>query len=282
MDQHRLQIDTKVVDCRREAPDAVTLTLDLQGASFVYRPGQFVEIHPRQFAELGDTIASLEASKGVSEGPRGFSICSDGSDPRTIQISVKKSAGGRYKPLLSPWLVNSAQPGRVIRIVGPFGKYCLPETPPPAVTGYLHLCAGSGVAPNRGMIAYALRSGWPQRHLMILQNRTKDDVFYREEWPEFMHRYPHLLKVRHVLSVDRKEHVSVDLVRSEMDGFLDGTTSQAMVCGPNVPRESLDSSGHLIRQPGFCELWCGNRRRQAPGLLSELGFSPDRVLTEMW
>jgi hypothetical protein len=58
-----------------------------------------------------------------------------------------------------------------------------------------------------------------------------------------------------------------------MEGFLDEATSMAFVCGPNRPRQG---------QPGFCELWCGNPRKKVVGFLSQLGFTPDRILTEMW
>jgi hypothetical protein len=88
--------------------------------------------------------------------------------------------------------------------------------------------------------------------------------------------------VRHVFSGTSREHVSVDLVGREMDGFLDGASALAFVCGPNRPREVAGPDGSTRREPGFCELWCGNPRRKADGFLARLGFTPDRILTEMW
>src|SRR5438105_1282542 len=45
------EVTTTVAKVSRETPDAVTLRLDLAGATFLYRPGQYIEIDPHQFPE---------------------------------------------------------------------------------------------------------------------------------------------------------------------------------------------------------------------------------------
>jgi ferredoxin-NADP reductase len=276
------EIETVVADVRRETPDAVTLRLDLRGAAFRYKAGQAVEIDPHQFRDLADRLAEVESAKGLPESPRRYSLCSDPSDPGFLEISVKEDRGGRFPPVLSPWLVRRVRAGQPIRLAGPFGSYHLPDLPPHTRSGFLHLCAGSGIAPNRGMIRHALGRGWPHRHLLILQNRTESDIFYHDEWAELVRRHPDRFKVRHIFSVPEGQHVDVELLHREMEGFLEGSSAQAMVCGPNRAREFVGSRGTRIRFPGFCELWCGNPRRNAEGLLLQLGFTPDRILTETW
>ncbi len=275
------EIATTVVEVRRETPNAVTLRLDLGGAPFAYRPGQYVEVEPHQFEELAEAVRELETKKGFPESPRSFSLASDGIDPRFIELSIKEEKPIVFDPVVTPYLVRHSRPGMKIRISGPNGQYCLPETPPPA-EGFLHLCAGSGVAPNRGMIRHALAKNWPHRHLLVLQNRTPEDVFYRQEWPELLARHSDRFRMRHVFSVSEKEHVSVDLVRSLLDGWLDGNSAMALVCGPNRPRPVALPDGTKKKEPGFCELWVGNPRRRTPGLLDRIGFAPERILTEMW
>jgi ferredoxin-NADP reductase len=272
--------EVTVTDVRPEARDAVTLRLDLGGAAFACRPGQYIEIDPHQFPELAPQLARLEDAKGMPEPPRGFSLSSDGLTPGVLEISVKEEKKGPHLPLLSPWIVRELRPGRRMTIEGPQGRYCLPEEPP-AAEGFLHLCAGSGVAPNRGMIRHALARGWPQRHLLVLQNRAEADVFYRSEWPELERLHPGRLRVRHVFT-ETGERASVDLLRREMEGCFDATRALALVCGPNRPREVVGPDGAKRKEPGFCELWCGNPRRKVLGLLAQLGFAPDRILTEMW
>ena len=282
MVEERTELETIVSEVRRETPDAVTLRLDLQGRPFRYRAGQFVEIDPHQFRELADRLTDVESSKSSPERPRGFSLCSDPSEPGFVEISVKEGRGGKYPPVLSPWIVRRVRVGQPVRIIGPFGHFHLPDHPPPTRSGYLHLCAGSGVAPARGMIRYALGRGWPHRHLLVLQNRTETDIFYGQEWEDLVERYPDRLRVRHVFSVPTGQHVDVDYLHREMEGFLEGSSAQAMVCGPNRAREFVGSRGTRIRFPGFSELWCGNPGRNVEGLLLQLGFTPDRILTENW
>lgn len=282
MGEGRIEIETVVSEVHRETPDAVTVRLDLQGTPFRYKAGQSIEIDPHQFRDLADRLDEAEAAKGLPESPRRYSLCSDPSDPGFLEISVKEDRGGRFPPVLSPWIVRRIKAGQAVRIAGPFGGYHLPDHPPETRSGFLHLCAGSGVAPNRGMIRHALGRGWPHRHLLILQNRTESDIFYHDEWEELVRRHPDRLKVRHVFSVPQGQHVDVELLHREMEGFLEGSSAQAMVCGPNRAREFVGSRGTRIRFPGFCELWCGNPRRNAEGLLLQVGFTPDRILTETW
>ncbi|MFN3487061.1 MAG: hypothetical protein ACK44W_16470, partial [Planctomycetota bacterium] len=56
---------------RPETPDAATLRLDLGGAPFPYRPGQYIEIDPHQFPELAAEIARREEARGMLEPPPG-------------------------------------------------------------------------------------------------------------------------------------------------------------------------------------------------------------------
>jgi ferredoxin-NADP reductase len=268
---------------RPEAPLSVTLRLDLGGASFDYRPGQYIEIDPHQFDALAAEVRDLEEKKGMPESPRSFSLSSDAIDSSFVEISVKQNPkDGPFHQLLAPYFVREAKAGYRIAFSGPNGKYCLPPATPAGITGILHVCAGSGVAPNRGMIRHALAKGWPQRHLLILQNRNPEDVFFKEEWKELEARHGDRLRIRHVYSVAGGEHVTPEIGRRAMEGWIDGASSMAFVCGPNRPREVTGPDGAKTKGPGFCEAWCGNPRRKMAGKLAELGFLPERILTEMW
>jgi ferredoxin-NADP reductase len=277
------EVNATISVVRPEAPLSVTLRFDLGGASFVYQPGQYIEIDPHQFTALAGTIRDLEEKKGMPEPPRSFSLSSDGTDPSSVEISVKQNPkDGPFHQLLAPYFVREARAGQKIAFSGPNGRYCLPAAPPAGITGFLHLCAGSGVAPNRGMIRHAVARGWPQRHLLVLQNRTPEDVFFKEEWRELAERHPDRFRVRHVFSVTDGEHVSPEILKRAMEGWIDGATSMALACGPNRPREIVAADGKKTKEPGFCERWCGHPRRKVSGLLADPGFTPDRILTEMW
>src|SRR5688572_31511226 len=231
-------ITSKVASIRPEAPLSVTVRLDLGGAPFSYRPGQYIEIDPHQFDDLAPEIRDLEEKKGMPEMPRSFSLSSDALDPSFVEISVKQNPkDGPYHQLLAPFFVSRLKPGRTITFSGPNGRYCLPEAAPAGITGFLHLCAGSGVAPNRGRIQHAVSKVWPQKHLLLLQNRTPEDVFFKDEWRDLAERHGDRFRVRHIHSVTAGEHLIPGMARKFMDGWMDGASSMAFVCGPNRPRE---------------------------------------------
>jgi ferredoxin-NADP reductase len=257
------EIVTTLKEVRVETPAAATLRLDLGKTPFAYRPGQHILIDPHQFEELAAEIREREAQRGKPLGPAYFSLSSDGTDPSVLEITVKVGDDGPpgMVPLL---LARKCHPGRTIRIQGPGGKYGLPEELPEGITGFLHLCAGSAVAPNRGMIRHALAMNWPQRHLLLVQDRSEADALFRREFEDLAKHNAPLLRVRHLHSRSKKEALTADLIRHEASGYLDLDASWAFVCGPNHPRP--DGPGFVDRLRGV--------------LSASLGFGPDRIRTE--
>ncbi len=252
------EVATVVREVRPETDRAATLRLDLGGAPFPYRPGQYVTIDPRQFGALAGAIREREARRGWPEGPACFALSSDGTDPGTLEITLKDSGTGA---LLAPWLLREARAGLGIAVAGPGGRYCLPEAPPPGIEGFLHVCAGSGVAPNRGMIRHALARGWPQRHLLLLQDRSEEEVLFKAEWPDLLARHPGRFRIRHAFS--RAEPLGEEVARSGMEGWLDPARSIAWVCGPGASRDGRVS---------FLARW--------RGLLLALGFASESIRSE--
>lgn len=257
------EIAATVRELHAETPSATTLRLDLGGAAFDYRPGQYIMIDPHQFEELAPEIREREAHRGKPLGPGYFSLSSDALEPGRLEITVKLPAEGT-PGMLPRFLIRTLKEGRKIRIAGPGGTYHLPETPPPEITGFLHLCAGSGIAPNRGMIRHALARNWPQRHLLIVQDRHEGDAIFRKELSDLAARHPDTLRIVRVYSRPHGPMIGAEQIRHAAAGYLDLGSALAFVCGPNTPR------GDAL---GFVE-----RLRQALGL--ELGFSQERIRTE--
>jgi len=257
------EIRTTLREKRTETAAAATLRLDLGGVPFDYRPGQYVLIDPHQFEELGPGIREREAQRGKPLGPGYFSLSSDGLDPSMLEVTVK-IAGEGPPSMLPVFLVRHLEVGRTVALQGPAGKYHLPEDPPPDISGFLHLCAGSAVAPNRGMIRHALTQNWPQRHLLLVQDRSEADALFRREFEELVKRHPENLRVRHLHTRSKKEALTADLIRHEAAGFLDLDATWAFVCGPNLPRP--DGPGFVDRIRGM--------------LGTSLGFTPERIRTE--
>jgi ferredoxin-NADP reductase len=222
-----------------QTPSAATLRLDLGGAAFPYRPGQYVTLDPRQFEALAPAIAAREAERGKREGLAYFSLSSDGLDPASIEITVKDAGG-----VLAPFLVREARPGLKVSVGAAAGGYVLPE-PEAGVDGCLHLCAGSGVAPNRGILRHALGRGDPRRHLLVLQDRAPEEVLFRSDWEELKASHADRFRVRHVYSRSAGERIDEALLRREMGAYLDPARTVALICGP----------GRGKGRPGFVDDW---------------------------
>jgi 3-ketosteroid 9alpha-monooxygenase subunit B len=248
-----------LTEVRPETAEASTLLLTVNGAPVDYRPGQYVTIDPYQFDVLGPALRDRELKRGKKDGPGYFSLSSDAIDPRSLEVTIKVSTAAP----LPRFLATEARPGQRVALEGPAGRYCLPAAPPVDVQGFLHLCAGSGVAPNRGMIRHALAKGWPQRHLLVLQERTEADVLFRDEWRDLAARHGAQIRVRPVFS-SKLEYVTPEVLREAMAGFIDVETSMAFLCGPNAPRDG---------RAGFLDTWKAKLRES-------IGFAPPRIITE--
>ncbi len=247
-----------VKEIRRHGPDAVTVRLEAGG--FSYRPGQHVKIDPYQFAALRSRLREREIEQGRREWPAYFSLSSDGLEERMLEVTPRLARDGR-ESLVAGHLVGHAAAGMELTVEGPGGRYCLPADPPAGIDAFLHVCAGSGVVPNRGMIRHALARDWPQRHLLVLQERQPGDVLFHEEWIPLGARPG--FRFRPVYSRSGGERLSADLLRAASEGFLSPDSTLAFVCGPNDPRRG---------GPGFCDL--------ASACLESLGIRPDRILRE--
>jgi 3-ketosteroid 9alpha-monooxygenase subunit B len=257
------EVLTTVLDLRTESPSAATIRLDLGGTSFAYRPGQYITIDPHQFEDLAAEIKERETQRGKPLGPGYFSLSSDGLNPAVIEFTVKLPADGA-PGMLPKYLLAGLDTGRKVRLAGPGGKYGLPDEIPADVTGFVHLCAGSGVSPNRGMIRHALSRKWPQKHLLLVQDRDESEALFRKELADLSAQHPDRFRVVRLYTRPSKERIDAERIRAEASGWLDLSAAWVFICGPNQSR----SDG-----PGFVD-----RLRLASGVV--LGFPPDRIRTE--
>jgi 3-ketosteroid 9alpha-monooxygenase subunit B len=263
----------------RETADTVTLRLDLKGQAFEYRPGMAVNIDPRQFPRLADEIRRREEASGRPETPRSFSLASTPLENGSIELTIKVEAGGEAPPLLSSFLVHELREGEPLQILGPFGRYVLPDPLDPAIEAALYISAGSGASPNRGILRHGLKAGRPARHLFFMQNKTSADIIYRRELEDLRAAHPDRLRVVHVLSRERVEgmehgHVNLELLRRELESFGPVERAIAFVCGPNRPRP-----GHAR---GFVDSFAGSPKTSERGILGECGFPFERIVREIW
>ena len=255
-------MNAEIVEVRPETSSAATLGLRVDVPGFGYRPGQWIRIDPHQFGEISAALRARAEKRGKPEGPGYFSISSDALRPGHLEITVKTSDRPGGSPL-PEFLVRGLRPGAKIAIEGPGGSYGYPDPLPAALEGVIHVGAGSGAAPNRGLIRHALGQGWPLKHLLVIQDRTPEDLLFRAEWEALEAAETSRFRRRVVYSRTSGEYVSDRLIAEAARGFLAPAACLALICGPNEPR----SGG-----PGFTDL--------ARAALRSAGVPADRVLGE--
>lgn len=263
----------------RETPDTVTLWLE-PSERHDYLAGQFLNVDPHAVAATAGLARTLEAQKGRKERPRPYSLASAPHEP-LLAITVKEEPPGPYPALLSPWLVHRAQVGDVLSCSGFSGFYTLPDELP-AHTHLVHLCAGSGIVPNFGLIKDALHRGLPQRHTLLYSARTWDDVIYRQALVELAAAHPDRLEVVFALTRDptAPEGVTVWPGRIGQAEVHRGAPSLEhalfFVCGPSVTQHERREARARGETPAPKFLECLRE------MLSGMGVPRQQVHYEGW
>jgi CDP-4-dehydro-6-deoxyglucose reductase len=80
-----------------------------------------------------------------------------------------------------------------VAITGPYGTFV---GNPASSAPYLHLAAGSGLAPIRALVEAALEVTPHRSLLLVFSARTEADVLDRERFVNWHDRYPHFRFVR--------------------------------------------------------------------------------------
>jgi ferredoxin-NADP reductase len=259
-----------------EAPGAVTLLLE-PDVPVDYRAGQFISIDPNGLDALAPLAAELAATKGRRERPRAYSLASIPSDP-LLAIGVKLEAPGAYPALLSPHLVGRVKVGDVLPCSGANGFYVLPQRLT-AGAHVVHVCGGSGIVPNVGLIRQLLEDEAPVRQTLLYANRTMADAMYREPLRRLAERHPDRFELVHVLS--REDHPSARH-RGRIDESLvrryvpDLERAFFYVCGPSVPAHEQRAARLAGTTPPARFL------ESMKAMLSALGIPKERLSTEGW
>lgn len=240
------ELEVMVSEVVRETADTTTLKLFTGNEQLEYRPGHFLTIDPHQFPALHRWTQYLEDMKGRKELSRAYSIASSPHEKR-LAITVKeeryRSGDTAFPPLLSPLLVRRTPPGTAMRITGFTGPYALPLDIEERSGRIVHICAGSGVVPNRSILEYCFEHHPGLSHTLIYGNKTWDDVIYREELAAMQHEHPEHLRVIHALSREPDaERRGPDVRAGRVDKALieeflgDIGDLDVFSCGPAISR----------------------------------------------
>ena len=277
-------MEVEVVHVRRDTPDTTTLFMSAGDEPTEYEAGHFCTIDPHQFGELEHFTAYLEDQKGQREKPRAYSMASAPHEEHlaiTIKEERYESGETPYPPLLSPLLTYYIQEGRRLVISGFTGAYTFPADVCERTDHIVHVCAGSGIVPNRSLIKESLHRSDPLRHTLLFSNKTRGDVIYFEEFEELRTQYPDQLDVIHCITREdpsgirgaRQGRISGELLREVAP---DPSKVMAYSCGPGITpyeRRAARAKGE-VPEPRFVE--------NMVALLQEHGLDKKQIRQESW
>ena len=278
------ELEVEVVQARRDTPDTTTLFMSTGDEPIEYEAGHFCTIDPHQFGELEHFTAYLEDQKGQREKPRAYSMASAPHEEHlaiTIKEERYESGETPYPPLLSPLLTYYIQEGRRLVISGFTGAYTFPADVCERTGHILHVCAGSGIVPNRSLIKESLHRGDPLRHTLLFSNKTRQDIIYFEEFEVLREQYPDRLEVIHCITREdpaairgaRSGRISEELLREVAPG---PSKVMAYSCGPGITpyeRRAARAKGETP-EPRFVE--------NMVALLQGHGLDKKQIRQESW
>lgn len=152
-----------------EAPAVKSFYFDYVRNGFQYKASQVVHLH-----------LDVESNPDMYHT---FSIASSPTEDFLL-FTMTMRPESFYKQRF-----NQLKPGDRLVVLGPVGKFTLPENPSQQV---VMLGGGIGITPFRSMIKFATDMQLPHRITLLYSNMTSRDIVYRQEWKELERRNPNL------------------------------------------------------------------------------------------
>ncbi len=228
-------ITKPIRDVSAATPRARTVRIDLDGTRFPYLAGQAV----------------LIASHGQPRR-RPYSIAAapeESARDTSLELLVAVDAEGRPGPHLS------LEPGTLLDIEGPIGRFTFPEQP--GERRFLFIAGGTGISPLRAMLHHALAI--PHDEIGLLYSaRTPTEFAYERELRTLAEHRHIELQLRVTRETDDWRGTRGRIGRADLEPLVHGQATLCFVCGPPA----------LVQQ--------------IPQLLQELGVPRQRIRTEEW
>jgi ferredoxin-NADP reductase len=211
-----------VIDVIEEAPDAVTLRLQL-GETEGFLPGQYYNVR------LGVPGQSRPVQRAYSVGSSPL------PDSSIIDLGVREVPSG----MISPRLVHDLGIGQRLEVRGPYGRFTWTgdDGDPVLLVG-----AGSGLVPLMAMVRYAVAAHREVPVSMVCSAATYEHALYRDELAQLTDRY-RWLRVVHSVTRDLDEprvayhrRIDRDLLAEVLEEEI---PRQAYLCGPPAMVEAV-------------------------------------------
>ena len=204
----------------------------------------------RQFDFRAGQFLTLRATIDGQDLRRNYSICSSMQRyiaSGEIDVGIKPVEGGMF----SRWAVRALQPGSVIDVMPPDGRFS------PRAEGARHrvgFAAGSGITPILSIMATTL-AGEPQsRFTLVYCNQRANTIMFNEALQDLKDRYPARVTLIHLLSRQPQEvallHGRLD--EAKVNELLDtlvpaSSIDEAFICGPEA---MIDGTERALKAAG--------------------------------
>lgn len=199
----------------------IWLRLPADAASLPFQAGQYVQVHVPHVV-----------------GTRAFSIANSPesvADTGLLELNVRHVPKGAA----TTWLHESLRVGDALRISGPNGRFFVRSS---ARKPMIFMAGGSGLSSPRAMILSLLAQGWTQPLTLIYGQRTRDELYYHDEFLALAERHPHFHYVP-CLSNEAADSAWTgargfvhEVAKAHFGGQFAG--HQAYLCGPPVMVEA--------------------------------------------
>ncbi|MFV8749840.1 2Fe-2S iron-sulfur cluster-binding protein [Nannocystaceae bacterium ST9] len=228
--------ECEVVELVRETADAISLVLrDASGAEWPrVRPGQFFTV--------------LVPLPGEPALRRAYSASGDCRDRSRVRLTIKRVAEGRA----SNWLIEHAELGMRLRVLGPSGEFGVEPDPEAAPRKLIMIAGGSGITPMMAIL-HTLPELEPRAELALIDgNRSAPDIVFAAELAALAARHADRLTIVHALEqppegwtghVGRLDEPTLQAILAEL-ALADDPECEFMICGPAGMMEAARAALH--------------------------------------
>ncbi len=179
-----------VNDVIRETNNTVSLSFKIPEEleeTFKYHHGQYLTL---KFDINGE---SHRRAYSMSSAP----------DDEDITVTVKRVKDGT----VSTYINDNVQPGSIIEVMPPQGRFFSPLKEENRKTYYL-FGAGSGITPLMSIIKAVLEKEPQSTVFLFYGNRSEESIIFKEKLSDLEKKYAGQLVVEHILSKPKKEKSS--------------------------------------------------------------------------
>ncbi len=154
------------------------------------------------FAFKAGQFLTLEIEIKGTRYRRSYSI-SSAPHENTLQVTVKKIPDG----IVSAWLTEKLQPGDVLTVMPPNGKFTV-SCVPGRRNQYFMFAAGSGITPVFSIIKQILEDEPLSTVALLYGNRNEESIIFKDRLDELEKKYRDQLSVTHILSRPKSQKKS--------------------------------------------------------------------------